>query len=108
MASKFVMLNGAMGAVSLAIQIGILVPWHDVISEQVDRLETETVALRKRIAELQSAESRVSTAVTQAQTAVPMPQTMIAAVPMAHSVERTAVTANSTNNKKPWLYSLFW
>jgi hypothetical protein len=49
-----VFVNCALGITSVAIQVKILVPWHDIISHQVDQLELQQKQLENRIVQLQS------------------------------------------------------
>jgi hypothetical protein len=48
-----VFVNCALGITSLYIQIKILVPWHDVISLQVDSLEQQQKKLENRLVDMQ-------------------------------------------------------
>jgi hypothetical protein len=44
-----VYLNGALGLTSVMIQVKILVPWHDVISEQMSSLEQQMQRVENRL-----------------------------------------------------------
>lgn len=49
-----VFVNCALGITSVAIQVKLLIPWHDVISHQVEQLESQQKRLEDRIGQLQN------------------------------------------------------
>jgi hypothetical protein len=44
-----VLVNCCLGIAGVSIQLGLLLPWHEVISEDMHKLTAETVSLRNEI-----------------------------------------------------------
>ena len=53
-----VFVNCALGIASLSIQIAILVPWHDIIAEQIENLTVQQNNLEKKMNEMKALTER--------------------------------------------------
>jgi len=49
-----VLVNCALGVAGVSIQLGLLLPWHEVISHDVQKLTAETTALQNEVQQLKA------------------------------------------------------